>query len=79
MLGCAVAADGTLSPVQLAPTSTRYPRGMELSPDGTELLVAGQGSGNLVTMGLGAEPGRLGKPHGLASGLPTPTTIAFVG
>ena len=49
MLGCAVAADGTLSPVQLAPTSTRYPRGMELSPDGTELLVAGQGSGNLVT------------------------------
>ena len=63
----------------LTPSGVSYPRGMALvtAPVQTKvverLLVAGQGSGNLVAFEL-AE-GKLRRPETLATGLATPTTV----
>lgn len=70
------AADGRLAPrTQLAPTGTRFPRGVALAHKGTVVLVAGQGSGNLASLAVGSEAGTLARPQEVLSGLATPTTV----
>lgn len=73
--GYKVLMNGTVEFVQLAPSLTRYPRGMVLTPNSSQLLVAGQGSGNLVGFALG-QAGTVRLPGvQLAAGLATPTTV----
>ena len=74
--GYKVLSDGTVGFAQLAQSLTRYPRGMALAADSSRLLVAGQGSGNLVAFALGASAGTVRLPGvQLATGLATPTTV----
>jgi 6-phosphogluconolactonase (cycloisomerase 2 family) len=70
--------DGTLTSVGLVRSNVTYPRGLELTPDGT-LLAAGQGNGKLMAFDVapGGKAGTLGNPRLVAAGLATPTTIAF--
>ena len=73
------ATDGRLTTVDLKMSSaTRFPRGMALARDGSTLFVAGQGSGNLVSLAVApnGQPGKLGAPFELQTALPTPTTVA---
>ena len=73
--GFRVLPAGRLELAQLAPSGTRFPRGMALSADSKQLLVAGQGSGNLVRFDVVA-PGTLRLPGAeIADGLATPTTV----
>ena len=76
--GYAVGAHGELtpSPGLVVPSGTVFPRGMALTPDGSALIVAGQGSGNLVAFSTTGAPGTLKRLSELASGLATPTTVA---
>jgi len=73
--GFKILSNGTAEFMQLAPSLVRYPRGMALTGDASQLLVAGQGSGNLVSFTLG-QAGTLRLPGvQVASGLATPTTV----
>lgn len=58
----------------LTASGTRFPRGMTLTDSGNTLLVAGQGSGNLVSFKV-QEAGSLQCIGQLESGLATPTTV----
>ena len=71
-----VAANGSLELVDVIASGVRYPRGMELAPDGRTLVVAGQSSGDVVTFAAEGS-GRLRKIRQAATGLATPSTIAF--
>jgi 6-phosphogluconolactonase (cycloisomerase 2 family) len=57
----AVAADGTLQPVQRRSAEGREPREFALSPDGRLLLVANQFSGDIVVLRRDPASGRLGE------------------
>jgi 6-phosphogluconolactonase (cycloisomerase 2 family) len=74
--GFRVEPHGTVEFAQLAPSLTRFPRGMALSDAGTpQLLVAGQSSSNLVAFDIQGA-GQLMLPgREVAAGLATPTTI----
>jgi len=76
--GYEILRNGKLAMQSTTSTEGRYPRGMELSPDGTMLYVAGQGSGNVVSFAMGGKAGTLEVPGAtVATGLPVPTAIAF--
>lgn len=72
------ASSGRLRAVGSTPSAVRFPRGMALSANASELLVAGQGSGNLVRLAVapGGQPGALQMLGELVGGLATPTTVA---
>lgn len=71
-----IAPNGTLALVETVDAGVRYPRGMELSPSGATLVVAGQSSGNIVTFAVEGA-GRLRRLREAAAGLATPATLAF--
>lgn len=74
--GFTVAADGRLQAAG-APVSSecRFPRGMEFTPSGRYLLVAGQGDGKLNSFAVSTSGGL--RKAGSLDGLAAPTTIAF--
>jgi len=75
--GYEVLPHGYVALAQLAPSATRFPRGMTLSSDSSQLLVVGQGSGNFVRFDVSSTPGTLRLPgiELIAAGLSTPTTV----
>ncbi|WP_437544191.1 beta-propeller fold lactonase family protein [Sorangium sp. So ce367] len=67
---------GTLSPVGYAPTQGKAPCHFRMAPTGKLLLVANQGSSNIVAFHVDEATGAL-RPTGRVTEVPEPTCVGI--
>lgn len=70
-------AQGTLTPVEYAPTRGKTPRNFEIDPEGHWLLAANQASNSIAVFRIDPATGRL-KASELMDGVPSPVCVKFV-
>lgn len=68
--------DGKLKLIEIIPAGVKTPRGMNIDPSGTWLLVAGQDDNVIKSFRINAKTGKL-KPSGFSLAVGKPVDIAF--
>jgi len=69
---------GLLTPSGRYPSGGKFPRGVELTPEGDVLVVGGQDTNNIVTMKIDKITGSLTPTGSQLDNIATPVTFAFV-
>lgn len=72
----AIQRDGKLKLIEITPAGVKTPRGMNIDPSNTWLLVAGQDDGVIKTLRINPKTGKL-KPSGFSLTVNKPVDICF--